>query len=85
MILTCFQVPLGFYPKNVTIKRTGAQTVYPAPGMPLGLSFIGTAYSEFHLIAFAYAYEQQTRTRLQRKAIPNAIPKTQLQDIVGKY
>jgi len=53
--------------------------------MPLGLSFIGTAYSEFHLIAFAYAYEQQTRTRLQRKAIPNAIPKTQLQDIVGKY
>jgi len=77
-------VPLGFYPDNVTIASAGPQTVYPAPGVPLGLSFLGTAFSEFDLIAFAFAYEQKTQTRLARKALSNAIPKTQLQDVVGK-
>lgn len=79
-----FQVPLSFYPDNVTIASAGPQTVYPAPGVPFGLSFFGTAFSEFDLIGFAFAYEQKTMTRLARKAFPAAIPKTQLQDIVGK-
>ena len=77
-------VPLGFYPDNVTIALAGPETVYPAPGVPLGLSFLGTAFSEFELIGFAYAYEQHTRTRLQRKAFAEAIPTVQLVDIVGK-
>jgi len=77
-------VPLGFYPDDVVIKSSGPLTVYPAPGVPIGLAFIGTAYSEFDLIGFGYAYEQETRTRLERKAFPAAIPKTQLKDIVGK-
>ncbi|KAF8901910.1 amidase signature enzyme [Gymnopilus junonius] len=77
-------VPLGFYPDDVVIKATGPLTVYPAPGVPIGLSFIGTAYSEFDLIGFGYAYEQETQTRLVKKAFPAAIPKTQLKDIVGK-
>jgi amidase len=32
-------------------------------GLPIGLSFIGTAWSEPRLIALAYAYEQHTRHR----------------------
>ncbi|THH02044.1 hypothetical protein EW026_g768 [Hermanssonia centrifuga] len=76
-------VPLGFYPENVTIALAGPQTVYPAPGVPFGLSFLGTAFSEFDLIGFAFAYEQKTQTRLARKAFLEAIPKTQLKDILA--
>ncbi|KAJ6526754.1 amidase signature enzyme [Mycena capillaripes] len=77
-------VPLGFLPENVTIGSAGPETVYPAPGVPFGLSFIGTAFSDFELIGFGFAYEQKTRTRLERKAFPAAIPKTQLKDVIGK-
>jgi amidase len=34
-----------------------------ALGLPVGLSFIGTAWSEPRLIALAYAYEQATKHR----------------------
>ena len=50
--------------------------------MPFGISFVGTAYSEFQLIQYAYAYEQATRHRLERKAYPDAIPKTRLADVI---
>ncbi|KIK66130.1 hypothetical protein GYMLUDRAFT_38643 [Collybiopsis luxurians FD-317 M1] len=76
-------VPLGFYPDNVTIGSAGPETIYPAPGVPFGLSFLGTAFSEFDLIGFAFAYESRTKTRLARRAFPAAIPKTQLKDILG--
>jgi len=76
-------VPLGFYPDNVTIGSAGPLTVYPAPGVPFGLSFLGTGFSEFQLVGFAYAYEQKTMTRLARKAFPAAIPTTQLKDVIG--
>ena len=79
-----FLVPLGFFPENVTIRPAGPDTVYPAPGIPFGLSFLGTAFSDFDLIGFGYAYEQATKTRLARKAYPAAIPRTQLKDIVSK-
>ncbi|XP_006462056.1 hypothetical protein AGABI2DRAFT_151641 [Agaricus bisporus var. bisporus H97] len=75
-------VPLGFFPDNVPIGRAGPNLVYPAPGVPFGLSFFGTAFSEFDLIGFGYAYEQATKTRLTRRAFPDAIPKTQLEDVV---
>ncbi len=68
----------------MTVGRAGPNLVYPAPGVPFGLSFLGTAFSEFDLIGFGYAYEQATKTRLARKAYPAAIPKTQLKDIVSK-
>ena len=77
-------VPLGFYPKNITIALAGPETVYPAPGVPFGLSFLGTAFSEMDLISFAFAYEQKTQTRLKRRAFLEAIPKTQLVDVIGK-
>ena len=78
-------VPLGFYPDNITIQSAGPLTVYPAPGVPFGLSFLGTAFSELKLTSFAFAYEQKTRTRLERKAFAAAIPKTQLKDVIGKH
>ncbi|KAG2351038.1 hypothetical protein BDR07DRAFT_1502861 [Suillus spraguei] len=76
-------VPFGFDPENVTIGSTGLETVYPAPGIPIGLSFLGTAWSEYSLVSFAYAYEQKTQTRLQRKAYTVAIPTMQLADVIG--
>jgi amidase len=76
-------VPLGFLPQDVEPGNlTGPGTVFPAPGLPFGLSFLGTAYSEFDLIGMAYAYEQRTQTRLAKKAFPAAIPKTQLKDVM---
>ncbi|CAE6420112.1 unnamed protein product [Rhizoctonia solani] len=71
-------VPLGFHPEDTTPGNAGPHTIFPAPGIPFGLAFLGTAYSEPSLISFAYAYEQQTHTRLGRRAYPLAIPKTQL-------
>ncbi|KAJ8082283.1 hypothetical protein PM082_008134 [Marasmius tenuissimus] len=76
-------VPLGFFADNVTIESAGPLTVYPAPGVPFGLSFLAGAFSEFDLVSFGFAYEQTTKTRLARRAYPAAIPKTQLQDVIG--
>ncbi|CAE6497226.1 unnamed protein product [Rhizoctonia solani] len=79
-------VPLGFHPEDTKpFPETQAlhQVLYPAPGMPFGLSFIGTAYTEPNLIGFAYAYEQYTRTRLERRAYKEAIPTVQLGDTVS--
>ena len=81
-------VPLGFFPDSAAIIKQGNSTTRPvvqAPGMPFGLSFFGTAYSEFELIGLAYAYEQATHARLARRAYLEAIPKTQLLDVVGKF
>ncbi|KAG8746487.1 hypothetical protein FRC10_004928 [Ceratobasidium sp. 414] len=76
-------VPLDFFPEGTKTASAGPHTVFPAPGVPFGLAFLGTAYSEPSLISFAYAYEQKTRTRLQRRAYADAIPKTQLKDVIS--
>ncbi|GJJ14714.1 hypothetical protein Clacol_008981 [Clathrus columnatus] len=76
-------VPLGFQPDDIQ-PSPGKPTHDIAPGMPFGISFIGTAFSEFKLISYAYAYEQKTQVRLKRLAYPEAIPKTQLKDVIGK-
>jgi amidase len=44
------------YP-HVTVPMGAAQ------GMPVGLSFVGTAWTEGRLISYAYAYEQATHAR----------------------
>jgi len=84
MAHTTLPVPLGFFPEDITIKPEGPLTTYPAPGVPFGINFFGTAWSEYDLISFAYAYEQKTQTRLARRAYDNAIPRTQLVDVIGK-
>ncbi|EJF59884.1 amidase signature enzyme [Dichomitus squalens LYAD-421 SS1] len=76
-------VPLGFLPATAILSpATPVRDV--GPNQPFGLSFVGTAFSEFDLISYAYAYEQATHTRLKMRAYPDAIPKTQLVDVVGK-
>ncbi|KAF8734576.1 Amidase, partial [Rhizoctonia solani] len=78
-------VPLGFHPQDTKpLPETQApyETLYPAPGIPFGLSFLGTAYTEPSLIGFAYAYEQYTNTRLERRAYKEAIPTIQLKDVI---
>ncbi|KAI0797308.1 amidase signature enzyme [Irpex lacteus] len=76
-------VPLGFLPANTTLSAA-TPTRATGPNQPFGISFMGTAFSEFQLISFAFAYEQATHNRLKQLAFPEAIPKTQLQDVVGK-
>ncbi|KAG6380231.1 amidase signature domain-containing protein [Boletus reticuloceps] len=77
-------VPLGFLPDATESKPNPPTPLHDkAPGMPFGLCFMGTAYSEYQLIGFAYAFEQATHVRLARKAFADAIPKTQLKDIVA--
>ena len=76
-------MPLGFQPQDVPLGEA-APTRANGPNMPFGISFVGTAYSELQLIQYAYAYEQATEHRLERKAYPEAIPKTQLADVVQK-
>lgn len=78
-----FLVPLGFYPDNTLPVRTpGNPTLSKAPGVPFGLSFTGMAWTEHKLLGFAYAYEQATNHRLRRRAYEEAIPKTQLMDVI---
>ncbi|KAJ6616359.1 amidase signature domain-containing protein [Mycena sp. CBHHK59/15] len=78
-------VPLGFKSNDTKVTVAGGkdEPISDAPGMPFGLTFVGTAFSESKLLAFAYAYEQATQTRLKRKAYDAATPKTQLADVVG--
>lgn len=45
-------------------------------GMPFGLSFFGSAYSEPKLIGLAYAFEQATKVRRRPQFLPTAIFKS---------
>ncbi|KAH9944876.1 amidase signature enzyme, partial [Amylocystis lapponica] len=76
-------VPLGFQPDSTALAEA-TPTRENGPRMPFGLAFMGAKYSETALIQYAYAFEQATHARLQQRAFPEAIPKTQLADIVGK-
>ncbi|KAF8240536.1 amidase signature enzyme [Tricholoma matsutake] len=74
-------VPLGFQPDAVN-ATPATPLVGNAPGLPYGIAFMGTAFSELQLIQYAYAYEQATHNRLKRLAYPAAIPSTQLVDVI---
>ncbi|KAH9012306.1 amidase signature enzyme [Lactarius hengduanensis] len=64
-------VPLGFQPDTV-VATPALPTIDRAPGVA------------FELVGYAFAYEQATHTRLKRLAFPEAIPKTQLADVMEK-
>lgn len=42
-------------------------------GLPVGISFMGAAWSEGNLIKLAYAFEQTTKARQQPKFLPHAV------------
>ena len=46
-------------------------------GLPVGISFIGSAWSESKLVALAYAYEQATKHRRTPRFLPTADLKVQ--------
>ncbi|KAF8235335.1 amidase signature enzyme [Tricholoma matsutake] len=74
-------VPLGFQPDTVN-ATPATPLVENAPGLPFGIAFMGTGFSELQLIQYAYAYEQATHNRLKHLAYPAAIPRTQLVDVI---
>lgn len=45
-------------------------------GLPVGLSFIGPAWSEARLLGLGYAYEQATHRRIEPKFLPTVAPET---------
>lgn len=57
-------VPLGYWPADAKVSKdeTG-QLIAHAPGVPMGLSFMGKKWSEEKLIGYAYAFEQRSRVR----------------------
>ncbi|KAL4883231.1 amidase signature domain-containing protein [Aspergillus karnatakaensis] len=74
-------VPVGALPADTSVRyNTRGDLVDAAPGIPLGLSFLGPKWSEDSLIAMAYAFEQRT---LARGALQRIVePKTELQDVL---
>ncbi|KFY92710.1 hypothetical protein V498_04801 [Pseudogymnoascus sp. VKM F-4517 (FW-2822)] len=75
-------VPMGKYPAGTQVTALGAcKLVAVAPNVPMGLSFLGSAWSEEMLIGCAFAYEQ--RTLVRGKVSPIVRPTTQLEDVVG--
>ncbi|KAF7972117.1 hypothetical protein HWV62_18830 [Athelia sp. TMB] len=77
-------VPLGFQPEDI-VPTEACPIIQNAPGAPFGISFSGSAFSESKLISLAFAYEQATRARLGRRAYKEAIPVTQLRDVMAKF
>ncbi|KFY29869.1 hypothetical protein V494_08416 [Pseudogymnoascus sp. VKM F-4513 (FW-928)] len=76
-------VPMGKYPSGTKAQREGAcGLLAAAPNVPIGLSFLGAAWSEETLIGCAYAYEQ--RTLVRGKVKPIVVPKTELEDVVDR-
>lgn len=77
-------VPLGFYPANTTIipNQPRMDLVATGPNIPFGISFLGPAFSEATLIAFAYAFEQ--RTKVRNMVQPYIVPNTELGSVVGR-
>jgi len=74
-------VPLGFFPDDTPVVVDG-HTIFPAPGIPFGIAFTASAFTESRLLSYAYAFEQYTQIRLARRAYPAAVPKTQLRDVI---
>ncbi|KAL4991238.1 amidase signature domain-containing protein [Aspergillus falconensis] len=74
-------VPFDSFPAGTSVLYNDrGDLVDAAPGIPLGISFLGPKWSEETLIAIAYAFEQRT---LARTALGHVVePLTELQDIL---
>ncbi|KAL4754334.1 hypothetical protein BDW72DRAFT_166678 [Aspergillus terricola var. indicus] len=75
-------VPFDSFPANTSVLYNGrGDLVDAAPGIPLGISFLGPRWSEESLIAMAYAFEQRTMARDRLSRVIE--PLTELQHILG--
>lgn len=70
-------VPMGVQPENAETTWDDRHVLIDSgPNVPIGLAFMGQAWSEETLVGLAFAYEQKTLVR--RKVIPWIQPKTEL-------
>ncbi|GAA95381.1 uncharacterized protein L969DRAFT_45691 [Mixia osmundae IAM 14324] len=80
-------IPCGFMSEDTRpLEQTDEERehglpIYPGPGVPFGITFVGTAYSEAKLLKYGYAYEQATQIRTKQAPMRSATPKTQLADV----
>jgi amidase len=77
----CIDLINGDYDTGFSFSSPAAMAGYPhitvpmgeVLGLPMGLSFFGTAYAEPELIKLAYAYEQASKKRMLPKFIKSLI------------
>ncbi|EER37276.1 amidase [Histoplasma capsulatum H143] len=75
-------VPMSVWPVDTKVVTSPRDLVLSAPGMPMGLSFMGDLWSEETLIGMAYAYEQKS---LKRGTLSRYVePKTELKDVLRR-
>lgn len=73
-------VPFDAFPAGTTIVyNLRGDLIDAAPGVPLGISFLGQKWSEESLISMAFAFEQRTEAR--KKLTRFVEPKTELVDL----
>ncbi|KAL4807866.1 amidase signature domain-containing protein [Aspergillus unguis] len=73
-------VPIDAFPSDTPIQYNArGDLIDAAPGIPLGVSFLGAKWSEEELIGMAYAFEQRTLTRGKLRRVIG--PKTELSDV----
>jgi amidase len=78
-VACCIDQINGDYDTGFSTSSPAAMAGYPhitvpmglVHGLPVGLSFFGTAYTEPVLISMAYAYEQVSKKRVPPAFIPN--------------
>jgi len=78
----CIDLVSGDYRTGSSFSSPAAMAGYPhitvpmglALGLPIGLSFMGTRYTEENLIRMAYTYEQATKKRTPPRMISAANP-----------
>jgi amidase len=71
-------VPLGFHPADAAVSWDETHSlVNTGPGVPFGMSFSGSKWSEAKLIGYAYAFEQRTMAR-QKGVRVVSLPKTEI-------
>lgn len=78
----CIDLANGDYDTGFSFSSPAAMAAYPhitvpmgtVHGLPIGFSFMGSAYTEGELIKMAYAYEQASKKRVSPRFIETIMP-----------
>ncbi|KAL4892884.1 amidase signature enzyme [Aspergillus ambiguus] len=77
-------VPMGAYPAGTPVKLSHPWNLTSvAPGIPMGLAFMGLKWSEHNLLEMAYAFEQ--RTKFRNSFQHYVTPMSKLSKLSGEY